>query len=162
MSAGDAGPTLIVFLHDLFTVVWVGGMLTLALVVLPVARAALGPGPQVQRLMGALHARLRWFVYASIVGLAVTGVMLARRSDAFAGFFAWSDGYGIALSLKHIAVILMAVVALTRSVLLSRPAASGAAPSPSRAARVSMALLGANVVLAMGVLVLSAFTAAVV
>jgi len=187
MPAGDAVPTLIIFLHDLFTVVWVGGMLTLALVVLPVARTALGPGPQVQRLMGAIHARLRWFVYASIAGLAVTGVMLAQRSDAFGGFFAWGDGYGAALSLKHVAVILMAVVALTRSALMSRQAAAGPVqsraatatgpsslaagpaqsrpagpghPSPSRSAGVGMALLGVNVVLALGVLVLSACTAA--
>ena len=132
MPAGDVVPTLITFLHDLFTVVWVGGMLTLALVVLPVARTALGPGPQVQRLMSAIHARLRWFVYASIAGLAVTGVMLAQRSDAFGGFFTWGDGYGVALSLKHVAVILMAVVALTRSALLTRQAAAGAQSSRRR------------------------------
>jgi len=71
MSAGDAVPTPVVFLHDLFTAVWVGGMLALALVVLPVAHAALGPGPQLQRLKGALRARLRWPGYVSIVGLAV-------------------------------------------------------------------------------------------
>jgi uncharacterized membrane protein len=188
MPAGDVAPTLITFLHDLFTVVWVGGMLTLALVVLPVARTALGPGPQVQRLMGAIHARLRWFVYASIAGLAVTGVMLAQRSDAFGGFFTWGDGYGVALSLKHAVVILMAVVAITRSVLLTRQAAAGPAqsspaagtgpaspaagpaqsrpagpgrpsPAPSRSARVATALLGVNVALALGVLVLSSWTA---
>lgn len=162
-------------------------MLTLALVVLPVARAALGPGPQLQRLMGAIHARLRWVVCVSIVGLAVTGVMLSQRSDAFEGFFAWSDDCGIALPLKHVAVILMAALALTRSALLSRPAAAEPRPSPpsaergpssmlpssptgpaassrpsrSPAARVGGALLGANVVLAIVVLVLSAYSAAV-
>ncbi len=120
MSNGDALPTVVLFLHDLFTVVWVGGMLTLALVVLPSLRRALGPGPQVQRLAGAIHSRLRWFAYAGIAGLVLTGVLLSRNSDEFQGFFAWGDSYAVALSLKHVAVILMVAVALTRSLMLSR------------------------------------------
>lgn len=133
MANGDALPTVVLFLHDLFTVVWVGGMLTLALVVLPVLRTAVGPGPQVQRLAAAIHSRLKWFAYAAIAGLVVTGVLLSRNSDAFRGFFAWGDSYAVALSLKHAAVILMVAIALTRSVMLSRGRSSqgrsGAGPA---------------------------------
>ena len=51
MSAPVLFPALVIFLHDLFTVLWIGGILFMALVLVPALRAARacttagGPGP---------------------------------------------------------------------------------------------------------------------
>lgn len=120
MSNQELAPAVIIFFHDLFTVMWIGGLITLGLIVLPSARKALGTGPQMQRLMATIQDRLRWFIYASIVGLVLTGILLARRSGQFQGFFSWGDTYSFALSLKHVFVLAMVAVALTRSLFLKQ------------------------------------------
>ncbi len=173
--------TTVRFVHSLLTVMWVGGMLTLGIAVIPSARAALGAGPQMLRLMSVIQSRLRWFVYVAIIGLAVTGVMLSRQSADFQGFFAWGDGYSVALTLKHVLMIVMVVVALVRSLALRIPlpapgmgatpavqpggdpvgAGAGRVGTPSGRMKVSMALLYGNIVLGVAVLLLSAVTASV-
>lgn len=146
---------VVIFLHDLFTVVWVGGLFTLGLVVLPATQQALGMGPQTQRLMDAIQRRLRVPVYVSIVGLVATGLLLARRSPAFQGLFQLGTPYGMVLSLKHVLTLLMVAVTLLRSVALPRIDLTG----PSRQ-RLKAALLFLNVALGVLVLLLSGFSAA--
>lgn len=128
MSSQELGPAVVMFFHDLFTVTWVGGLITLGVVVAPSARKALGRGPEMQRLMSTIQARLRWFVYVSIAGLVLTGILLSRRSEEFQGFFSWGDTYSAALSVKHVVVLAMIVVALARSLLLSHSAPGSRGP----------------------------------
>ena len=46
MAPQQVAFALVTFLHDLFTAVWVGGLIALGLVVLPAARTAFGIAPQ--------------------------------------------------------------------------------------------------------------------
>jgi len=160
----------ILFFHNLFTVVWIGGMITLGLGMVPVFRRVLGAGPQTQRIMSAFQSRYRWFAYVCIVGLAVTGFLLSRRSPEFQAFFAWDDTYSILLSVKHILMIIMVVIVLVRSVALIQrapgtvapPAPAGDGPSrPSGRVRLSMLLLFVNILFGVVVLFLSAATATI-
>jgi putative copper export protein len=144
---------IVTFLHDLFTAGWIGGLLTLGLAVLPTARRLYGRGPEAVRLMDALQQRLRWVVYASIVGLAVTGLLLARRNPAFGGLFSFANAYSAALTAKHLLSAAMVVVALVRSIAL---APGRAAQTPGNQRRKVMLLI-VNMVL--GVLVLAATAA---
>ena len=146
---------LVIFFHDLFTAVWVGGLITLGMTVLPSARKVLGMGPQTQKLVDAIQSRLSTLVYVSIVGLWVTGVLLSRRALAYQGLFSFANAYSTALSLKHIAVLLMVAVALLRSSALSRLNLS----PPSRN-KLGASLLMLNIVLGIAVLSLSGFSAA--
>ena len=68
----------------------------------------------------AVQARLSRFAWVSIVGLAVTGMLMARRSPAFGGIFSFANPYAAVLSIKHILVLLMIVLALYRSLFLMR------------------------------------------
>ncbi len=147
---------LVTFLHDLFTVVWVGGMITLALVVMPSARKVLGMGPETKKLMEAIQKRLRVFVYVSIVGLLLTGLLLSRRSPAFQGLFHFGNAYSVVLSVKHVLTVMMIAVALVRSLILGE---SGKSPGAARG-KLKAGLLLLNVVLGVAVLVLSGFSAA--
>ena len=98
---------IVVFLHDLFTAVWIGGLITLGIVVLPSAKKVLGMGPETMKLMNAIQKRLSVLVYVSIVGLVLTGAVLANRSSAFQGLFMFGSTYSVVLSLKHILVLVM-------------------------------------------------------
>ena len=64
------------FLHDLATAVWIGGLITLGLVVLPASRKVLGGGPETKKLLGAIQRRLSVFIYVSIAGLVLKGFMI--------------------------------------------------------------------------------------
>ena len=147
---------VVTFLHDLFTAVWVGGLITLGITVLPSAKEVLGMGPQTKKLMDAIQKRLSVLVYVSIVGLVLTGFLQANRSPAFQGLFSFGNLYSTVLTLKHILVLAMIAVALYRSLVLGRR--SG--PSTPSQEKLSAGLLFLNIVLGVAVLLLSGFSAA--
>lgn len=144
---------LVTFLHDLFTAIWIGGLLTLTLSVLPAAKSSLGP--QTKPLMRAVQDRMSRLVYISMAGLVVTGLLLAKRSEAFTSLFGTSDSYAVVLTLKHVLVIAMIVITLIRSQGLKRWKL--AAPV---ADKLRVRLLFANLALGIGTLLLSGFSAA--
>lgn len=147
---------IMTFLHDLFTAIWVGGLITLGFTVLPAARQALGEGPQMKRLMDTIQKRLSRLVYVSIVGLILTGVLLSNRAAAFSGLFQLGNLYSTALTLKHLLVLAMIAVTLYRSLVLG-PHREPLRPGQER---LSAALLFANMVLGVVVLLLSGLSAA--
>ncbi|HNS52053.1 MAG TPA: CopD family protein [Anaerolineae bacterium] len=147
---------VVVFLHDLFTSVWIGGLITLGVTVLPSARQVLGKGPQMKKLLSAIQKRLSVLVYASIVGLIVTGVLQANRNPAFEGLFRFGSAYSTTLSLKHIAVAVMIGITLLRSLVLSRRHE----PLTPSQERLSMGLLLLNLALGIVVLLLTGLSVA--
>lgn len=145
---------LIRFLHDLFTAVWVGGLIALALGVLPAARASLGPGPQTKKLMAAIQRRQSTLVAISIAGLLLTGLLMARRSPAFLGLLATGNAYSATLAVKHILVLVMIGIALYRRLVLGRQPAPLTPPQEKLSAGllIANAALGVAVLLASGIL----------
>ncbi|MBN1658033.1 MAG: hypothetical protein JXA93_06505 [Anaerolineae bacterium] len=147
---------IVIFLHDLFTAIWIGGLITLALTVLPSVRQVLGKGPQMKKLVDAIQKRLSVLVYVSIVGLIVTGVLQANRNPAFEGLFHFGNATSTALSLKHIVVIAMVGVALFRSLVLGRRQG----PLTPAQEKLNVRLLLLNVVLGIVILLLTGLSAA--
>ncbi len=147
---------IVTFLHDLFTAVWIGGLITLGITVLPSVKKVLGMGPQTKELMDAIQKRMSVLVYVSIVGLVLTGLLLSNRSPAFQGLFSFANTYATVLSLKHVLVLAMIAVALLRSVVFGRRSKP---PAPSQE-KVKVGLLFLNIALGIGVLLLSGFASA--
>ncbi len=147
---------IITFLHDLFTAVWIGGVITLGITVLPSAKKVLGMGPQTKKLMDAIQKRLSVLVYVSIVGLLLTGLLQANRNPAFQGLFSFGNSYSTVLTIKHILVLAMVAVALFRSLVLGRR--SG--PSTPSQEKLKAGLLFLNIILGVAILLLSGFSAA--
>ncbi len=147
---------LITFLHDLFTVVWIGGLITLGLITLPSVRKVLGEGSQTQALVDAIQRRQSVWVYISIVGLLVTGMLQARGNPAFQGLFSVGNAYSIALTLKHIFVIVMIAIALYRSLAFGRRREPMSPSQTKQSAR----LLLLNIILGVVVLLVSGFLVA--
>lgn len=111
---------LVIFLHDLFTAIWIGGLFTLAISVFPAVRKILEKSPQTQQLSKAIQNRHSVWVYISLVGLLITGLLLSKQSPDFLGLFQFGDTYSMLLSGKHLLVILMIAVSLYRSLALGK------------------------------------------
>lgn len=147
-------PIAVLFLHNLFTVVWVGGLIVLGIVVLPVTSRTLGRGAKTKELIDNIQNRLSVFVYISMLGLLGTGMLLANRAPQFDGLFSFTNGYSTVLAIKHIVVILMVGTALFRRAALKQ---RGGKLQPRRR-KAGLGLLYANVFLGIVVLLLSAMS----
>lgn len=146
----------VTFLHDLFTVIWMGGLIVTVISYLPALNKALGPGPQVKKVMSAFQNRQSIWVYISMGGLILTGLLLSNRNPEFDSLFGFGNAYSVALSIKHILVILMIGITLYRSLVISRPQA---VMMPEKE-QLSFKLLIINVVLAVAVLFSSGLVSA--
>ena len=145
---------LVTFLHDLFTVIWIGGLITLGLTVMPSAKKILGKGPQTKKLMEAIQKRHSVWVYVSMVGLLLTGVLQANRAPAFQGLFSFGNAYSSVLTIKHILGLVMIVITLYRSLAL------GSVSTPAQE-KLKILLFKMNIILGISILILSGFTAAI-
>jgi len=59
---------LVSFFHDLFSAIWMGGLLVTVLAYLPAVKNALGAGPQVKKVMTEFQKRQSVWVYVSMAG----------------------------------------------------------------------------------------------
>lgn len=148
-------PTLIRSLHNIFTSIWIGGMLFMILTLLPVIRRVIADkNIQGELITQVLICQSRW-IYLGIFVLLISGLLLSRQSGQTKGFLDFENRYAAILSLKHILVIVIAIVAVIRSTLFRE-----AATSKSQAKKkISMALLLINTLLGIAILVLSSMNA---
>jgi len=144
---------LVTFLHDLFTVVWIGGLITLGLTVMPSAKKALGKGPQTKKLMEVIQKRHNVWIYVSMAGLVLTGLLQANRAPVFQGLISFGNAYSAVLAVKHILVLVMIAITLYRSLAL------GKVSTPAQE-KLKIRLLMLNIILGISILLLSGFTAA--
>ena len=142
------------FFHDLLTTIWMGGLLVSVLAFLPAVKEVLGTGPQVKKVMTAFQKRQRIWVYVSMAGLILTGLLMSNRSPEFQGLLHFENPYSVVLSIKHLLVVAMIALTLYRTRVL------GKGPASPAKERLSLQLLLVNAVLAVLVLLSSGFVAA--
>lgn len=147
-------PVLVTFLHDLFTAIWIGGLIVLGVTVLPVIRKQ---KQQTKEFSKNIQKRLNTIVLISIVGLWITGMLLANRSTAFTGLFSTSNTYSLAMATKHSLVITMTILAFARTWLIVRTKKVIEAQTE----KIGAILLVCNIILGIVVLLLSAYTATI-
>lgn len=144
------------FFHDLFTVIWMGGLIVTLLSYMPALKDALGAGPHIKKTMMAFQKRQSMWVYISMGGLILTGLLMSNRNPEFEHLFGFDNAYSATLSVKHILIILLIGVTLYRSLILNRPQFA----MTSEKDHLSFQLLIINVVLAIAVLFTSGLLAA--
>lgn len=147
---------LAVFLHDLFTVVWIGGLVMISLTLLPAARDMFETGSQTQKLMLGILRRHRVWVYISIAGLFITGVIQGRSEPAFNGLMRFDTLYGTLTSIKHLLTVAMVGITLFRS----RMAGKKEEAATPQQMKMSLQMITVNAVLGVGILLLSGLMAA--
>ena len=149
---------LMSFSHDLFTAIWIGGVIVTVISYMPAVKEALGPGPQVKKIMTAFQKRQSIWVYISMAGLILTGLVMSQRNPEFENLLGFSNPFSAALSIKHILVLFMIGITLYRTLVLGRMQ-GGMTPEKER---LNFQLLIANAVLAIAVLFSSGLIAAFV
>ncbi|MCF2138375.1 MAG: CopD family protein [Candidatus Thorarchaeota archaeon] len=149
--------TLVSFLHDLFTAIWIGGMITLGLTVLPTTRKVLGKSPETQKLADAIRERLSKVTYVAFIVLIATGVLMSNSSPLFEGFFTFTNEYSTLLAVKHIIVAVMIIIAILRSIVVPKMNM----PGPKRL-KLMMVLLFTNIILGCGIIFISGYLSAAV
>ena len=144
-------PSVVRSLHNFFTSIWIGGMLVMVITFLPTIRKEIKDGGLQGAVIDEVMSHHSKWVYIGIVVLAGTGMLMARLSGQPSGLFNFNSPYTTILSIKHILVILITVIAIVRSVAFKN-AASGKDKSKKK---LSMALLMVNAFLGTVILVLS-------
>ena len=144
-------PSVVRSLHNFFTSIWIGGMLVMVISFLPTIRKEIKDGGLQGAVIDKVMSQHSKWVYIGIVVLAGTGMLMARLSGQTSGLFNFSNQYATILSIKHILVILITVIAIVRSIAFKN-AASGKDKSKKK---LSMALLMINALLGTVILVLS-------
>ena len=159
-------PGIITFLHDAFSAIWIGGLIILVLVLLPVLKKE-STDPQKSKLYAVFarkfQLRLRIFVYISIVGLWASGMFLSKLNQSL-GLINFSNPYQTVLTIKHILIFIMIGMAVWRTLLMrekpgmeGKPGMGGkdGQPSPDKAmAKMKKTLLPLFINFGLGLVVL--------
>ena len=115
--------TMVGFLHNVFTAIWIGGMIALLFAVIPAMKKVLGKSKESHALNATIKKRLSLLVYISMVGLIITGMMMSKKAQTtglYTGFFSFSTPYSTLLSIKHLLYILMLCLAIFRSQIVDK------------------------------------------
>ena len=94
------------WLHLLATVTWIGGLVTLALII-PSARRSLPPDT-FQALVGKLQTRLQSLGWFSLIILAGTGMFQLSANPHHTGFLEITSFWALVILIKHIVIVGMA------------------------------------------------------
>jgi len=150
-------PSVVRSLHNIFTSIWIGGMLAMVISFLPSIRKEIKDGELQGSVIDRIMRQHSKWVYIGIIVLAVTGMLMVRLSDQTSGLFNFANPYSSILSIKHILVILVVVIALVRSIAFKNAASS----KDKSKKKLSMALLLGNALLGTVILVLSSICAVI-
>jgi putative copper export protein len=144
------------FLHDIFTAIWIGGLILMTLVFLPIVRRELGLGPETKTLVDSIRSRLSRLVYISMLGLLVTGILLSSRSPLFVGYFSIGNEYSLILVIKHVLIGIMVILSVLRSQVIPRAKRI----KPDKEQKLNAMILVMNTIMGIIVLFMSGYISA--
>ncbi len=143
-------------LHDLFTALWIGGLLTTAISFMPVLKKNDGKSPESKSILIGYQRRLRIVFLISVIGLWITGILLGKRCEVYEGFMSFSSTYSSLVSIKHLIIFAMIVVAVFRGFVLGGKIEE----FQPKQKKIYAILLLLNTILGIAVVVLSGISAA--
>lgn len=105
-------------LHDIFTALWIGGLLTTALAFMPAIMHKRNKSNNYKTLVVQYQSHLRIITLVSIIGLWVTGLLLGKQNPAYSGFMTYSTTYETLISIKHLLIFTMIIGAIIRGYIV--------------------------------------------
>lgn len=105
-------------LHDLAATIWIGAVLTNALVLTPTFKKPMEDEKLKKQLMMRVQRKLASLIPLSIVVVVITGVILARSSPAFHGFFSFANTYSTILTAKAVLTAAMVMTMMIRQAII--------------------------------------------
>ena len=106
----EAARTLSLFVHIGASVVWFGGLLMLALLVVPELRRTLGGQPALNALLRRLRRRFALWGNLALALLLVTGLLQMTDDPNYGGLLQFGNRWSQALFIKHLLIIVLALV----------------------------------------------------
>jgi uncharacterized membrane protein len=106
MSVPVSALTLAYWLHMLATVLWIGGISSLALLVLPAANKALDAAAYAA-LLEKIQKRLDPLGWICLAVLAATGLVQMSANPNYQGFIAIHNRWAAAILVKHLLFLFM-------------------------------------------------------
>lgn len=143
---------VVTFLHNLFTALWIGGIIAFGITFLPAVREVLGKSKDTRQLVSVAQQRQSTLIYISMAGLAFTGFMMGRRNPDFTGLFSFGTTYSTLLTIKHIVMLTMVGLTLYNSLILH---GNRQRLLPENKKRLSTALVYVNLICGIIILLLS-------
>lgn len=141
-------------LHDIFTVLWMGGLLVSTLSFMPAVRQVFADDPKKSaQVMVAFNKRHSKWVLSGIVVLIISGLILGRNNPQFTGLFSFANPYSTVTAIKHLIVIALIVVSLMTN-RLKKQEQSG---EPQHQKQKTLQLI--STILAFAILIVSALQA---
>jgi len=111
MPTNNAILSLSYFLHLMATVAWIGGLMTLAIVVQPILTRVVTDVKEQARLLEALLNRFQPVANLSLIVLILTGMLQTFTNPFYKGFLQFDNAWAQAILFKHLSVIGMFVLA---------------------------------------------------
>lgn len=150
-------PGIISALHDLFTSLWIGGLAFMIVILIPTVMKFFEDKEKGEEFISKIQIRIKIVAVISIIGLIVTGILMSRQAilhGALVGPFTFGvNAYSTLMGVKHILMILMVVVAITKGAILDNLKKQTPALK-----KIRVILIGINLLLGIAVLVLSGMT----
>jgi putative copper export protein len=140
--------TIVTFIHDLLTAVWIGGLFMMTFTLMPAARIALGKEPEMLNLIDKVKENHRKFIYIAIPGLLASGLFLGKSNPIPKGLFSFTNPYDSAMTIKLILLVTMTIIAIMRS---------RRAPKPGEGNKAGVMPIIVNLTLGLIVLLLSGY-----
>ena len=100
---------LLFWLHLLATVTWIGSLVSISVLVLPISKRALQPVDELALLDG-IQKRLEPIAWFSVSLLVVTGLFQMSVNPHYNGFLSTSGQWSLAILSKHILVATLVAV----------------------------------------------------
>jgi uncharacterized membrane protein len=99
------------FLHLIATVTWIGGLVTMALVVQPVLNHLVSDVKEQARLLEAVQKRFQPIANLSLIVLILTGMLQTVNNPFYKGFLRFDNTWTQAILFKHLSIVGMVIIA---------------------------------------------------
>ena len=114
MSANILAMTIISVLHEIFNIIWIGGMSIMLLAILPALKISLPDKKLRKPVMDMVQKKLSVLAITSMIGLTITGLLMMNRETSILELFDTSTQYTGLLTAKHLIGIVMVIISLVR------------------------------------------------
>lgn len=124
--------TIIVWLHLMATIAWIGGMFTNFFMTLPSFKSTLEL-PMIGKVMAVLMKRFRVMAYIALLILVCTGIYMFWKNPFNLGFVNFGNSWGIVMFVKQSLVAILFILTIYAFEILAPKVGKLAAQGPSPA-----------------------------
>ncbi len=110
IAVSEAARTLSLFVHIGASIVWFGGLLMLALLVVPELQKTLQGQPALDALLRRLRRRFALWGNLALALLLVTGLLQMTDDINYTGLLQFGNRWSQALLVKHLLIVVLALV----------------------------------------------------